>query len=102
MSIRRAVHSAIAVDIGKGKSGSEQESVELPNWRALGVAAAPATDPAPSARPVARGQTVDKANIRSSQRRIDGSFVMRGVESLTDIHHGISRLATMRALASMS
>src|ERR1035441_4060203 len=43
------------------KKGSEQESVELPNWRALGVAAAPATDAEPSARSVARGQTVDKA-----------------------------------------
>src|ERR1039457_6757241 len=45
----------------KATDGSEQESVELPNWRALGVAAAPATDAEPSARSVARGQTVDKA-----------------------------------------
>src|ERR1017187_4753109 len=33
---------------------------------------------------------------------MDGSVVMRGAEILTDIHHGISSLATMRALASMS
>jgi hypothetical protein len=34
--------------------GSEREFVELPNWRALGMAAAPAADTEASARSVAR------------------------------------------------
>src|ERR1022692_1055964 len=53
--------TTLRLQAGQIISGSEQESVELPNWRALGVAAAPATDAEPSARSVARGQTVDKA-----------------------------------------
>ena len=35
-------------------SGSERESVELPNWRALGMAAPSVTDAGASARSVAR------------------------------------------------
>jgi hypothetical protein len=36
------------------KSGSEREFVELPNWRGLGMAAAPATETEASAWSVAR------------------------------------------------
>src|SRR5665811_811076 len=50
------------------KSGSEREFVELPNWRALGMAAAPETDAEASARSVA-GQTVERTDSRLYHRR---------------------------------
>ena len=49
-------------------SGSEREFVELPNWRALGMAAAPETDAEASARSVA-GQTVERTDSRLYHRR---------------------------------